>query len=297
MPDRFDANDSLEEVMPLLVDVQGNLDRELSLKILARQFGYSPFHFHRLFASAVGETPKQHVQRLRLERAAYKLAVTSDAILPIALAVGFKNHETFSRAFKRAFGYTPKDYRLASRAAQAERLARNGGFRGEGCLLSEVRFASLPALTLLAIRRHGAYSECPTPFQNEDTFWNELVDCAKRHGIMHLPTAYAISYDDPTITPPDLQRLDACIPVSGGFAPEGPIRRLNFPGGLYAGLEHSGPYSTIIQAYRNVADGIRRSGRCVFDEGPPLQIFRRIHIGGDPAANLTEVYFPVRAAN
>src|SRR5580765_1341285 len=113
MADAADAHDSLEEVTPLLIDVQGNLDGELSLEALARQFGYSPFHFHRLFSNAVGETPKQHVHRLRLERAAYKLAITSEPVFEIALAVGFNNHETFSRAFKRSFGYTPKDYREA----------------------------------------------------------------------------------------------------------------------------------------------------------------------------------------
>jgi AraC family transcriptional regulator len=105
----------------------------------------------------------------------------------------------------------------------------------------------------------------------------------------------AISYDDPTLTPPDLQRLDACIPVWGADGGEGRIRCLEFAGGRYAGLEHTGPYATMIQAYRSVADGIRRSGRFEFDEGPPLQIYRRIHIDGDPTANLTEVYFPVRS--
>ena len=170
-----DADDFLDDVIPLLIDIQDKLDRELSLETLSRQFGYSPFHFHRLFSRAVGESPRQHVHRLRLERAAYKLAVTSDSVLAIALAVGFRNHETFSRAFKRAFGYTPKNYRDASRAAQAERLERNREFRGDGCLLSECRFVSLPATRLLAIRRHGAYSDCPVPFQSEDTYWNDLV--------------------------------------------------------------------------------------------------------------------------
>jgi hypothetical protein len=32
----------------------------------------------------------------------------------------------------------------------------------------------------------------------------------------------------------------------------------------------------------------------VFDVGPPVQIYRHIASGGDPAANLTEIYFPVK---
>jgi len=288
------AEDPIQEVTPLLIDLQLNLDREVSLESLARQYGYSPFHFHRFFSSVVGETPKQHVDRLRLERAAYKLAITGESVLEIALSVGFKNHETFSRAFKRTFGYAPRDYRRACRAAQAERLERNRGFRGQGCLLSDVRFVSLPATTFLAIRRHGAYADCPVPFLPGDDLWNDLVDWANRNKVPYRPLAFAISYDDPTLTPPALQRLDACIPAGGQVTAEGRIRRLDFAGGRYGGIEHVGPLSTIDQAYRNLADGIRRSRKYVFDEGPPIQIYRKVHIGGDPSANLTEVYFPVR---
>src|SRR5215216_6047705 len=98
MPIDQASENPLREVIPLLIGVQSNLDQDISLESLARQYGYSPFHFHRFFSKAVGETPKQHVGRLRLERAAYKLAITAETILEIALSVGFKNHETFSRA-------------------------------------------------------------------------------------------------------------------------------------------------------------------------------------------------------
>jgi AraC family transcriptional regulator len=295
MPIEETSEHSIQKVIPLLIDVQCNLDQEITLESLAQHYGYSPFHFHRFFSHAVGETPKQYVDRLRLERAAYKLAVTSETVLEIALSVGFNAHETFARAFKRASGCSPRDYRRAARVAQAERLERGGGFRGAGCLLSDVRFVSLPAMTLLAIRRHGPYAEFePAPFLDGDTFWNDLVDWAKRNCVPYHPLAFAISYDDPTVTPKALQRLDACIPTSGEVTAAGRIRRIDFTGGRYGVIEHAGPLSTIDQAYRSLADGIRRSRRYVFDEGPPLQIFRKVHLGGEPSANVTEVYFPVR---
>jgi len=297
MPTNETLKRPILEVIPLLIDVQFNLDQNISLETLARQYGYSPFHFHRFFSNAVGETPKQHVDRLRLERAAYKLAVTGETVLEIALSVGFRTHETFSRSFKRSFGYSPNDYRRTARAAQVERLERNRGFRGEGCYLSEVRFVSLPATTLLAIRRHGAYEDFePAPFLEGDAFWNDMVDWAKRNRVQYHPLALVIPYDDPGLTPKALQRLDACIPVGGEVAAEGRIRRLDFAGGRYGAIAHAGPLSTIDQAYRTLADGIRRSRRYVFDEGPPVQILRKVCIDGDPCINLTEVHFPVRAA-
>jgi AraC family transcriptional regulator len=294
MPADKASHDRIQELIPLLIDVERNLDHEMTLESLARQCGYSPFHFHRFFSGEVGETPKQYVHRLRLERAAYKLAITGETILQIALSVGFKNHETLSRAFKRAFGCSPRDYRTACHAAQADRLERNRGFQGDGCFLSDVRFVSLPAMTLLAIRRHGAYATCPIPFQDDDSFWNGLVDWAKHNHVGYQPLPIAISYDDPTVTPASLQRLDACIPTEARLTVHESIRRLDFVGGRYGGIEHTGPLATIDQAYRNLADGIRRSQKYDFDAGPPVQFYRRIAIGGDSSANVTEVYFPVR---
>ena len=288
-------DDVIADLIPLLIDVQQDLSQDADLGTLARRYGYSPFHFHRFFSKAVGETPKRHVDRLRLERAAYKLAITDETVLEIALSVGYNNHETFSRAFKRAFAYTPQDYRIACKVAQKARLERNRGFRGDGCLLSPVRFVALPKMNFLAIRRYGAYASCPVPFDERDEYWSELANWAKSHGGQFEAMPVAISYDDPTVTPDSLQRLDACLPVIGGAEVSGRIRRLEFAGGRYGQIEHAGPLDTIDQAYRTLADGIRKSVKYVFDEGPPLQVYRRTHLGGDPSANLTEVYFPVRS--
>ena len=289
----------MREVTPLLIGLQADLEAEVSLEALARRFGCSPFHFHRFFSRAVGETPKRHVDRLRLERAAYKLAITDASVLDVALSVGFRNHETFSRAFRRAFGHSPTQYRRGCRSAQAAWSARMRGFRGEGCRLSDVRFVSLPATTLLAVRHYGAYADLPDPFLAGDFLWNELLAWAKRHGAAAQPLAFLICYDDPTVTPGPLQRCDACVPVAGDVAAlaDGPVRRLDFAGGRYGRIEHAGPLSTLDQAYYQCADGIRRSRRYVFDVGPPVQIYRHVHVGGDSAANLTEVYFPVRRSD
>lgn len=147
----------MTELAPLLIQVQRALDQELNLETVALQFGYSSFHFHRLFKETVGETPRQYVHRLRLEKAAYKLQITGESILDICLSIGFKNHETFSRAFRRRFGVTPSRFRDEGKTAQVERLERNRGFRGDRSVLSEVRFESLRDMSLLAIRHIGDY--------------------------------------------------------------------------------------------------------------------------------------------
>ena len=161
---------ALAEIAPLLTEVKDSLDQDLSLGALARAAGSSPFQFHRQFSSAVGETPRQHVERLRLERAAYLLAVTEDRIVDIALAVGFDSHEAFTRAFRRWEGRAPIAYRQAARAGQAARLERNRYFQGDGCRFTEVWFEALPPMPVLAIRRLGPYGDLNMP-EARTPFW------------------------------------------------------------------------------------------------------------------------------
>src|SRR5215472_14224784 len=145
------SRNSFQEMIPLLIEVQQNLDRDLDLRSLARKYGYSPFHFHRIFSNVVGETPKKYVERLRLEKAAYKLQITDEPVFEVCLSVGFKNHETFTRAFQRYFGDSPRDCRKNAKVLQTRRLKTNRSFRGDGCCLSEVNFESLRSTHLLSV--------------------------------------------------------------------------------------------------------------------------------------------------
>jgi AraC family transcriptional regulator len=116
---------SVEELIPLLMRVQNNLDDELNLDSLASSGGYSKYHFQRLFRSALGETPRAYVERLRLEKAAYKLWITNDSVLDIAVSVGFRSHEAFSRAFRRRFSTSPTELREGRSVPKYRRIVNH----------------------------------------------------------------------------------------------------------------------------------------------------------------------------
>jgi AraC family transcriptional regulator len=297
MPSGDEPSRPIGAAHPLLVEIQRNLDREIDLGSLARAFGYSPFHFHRLFVGGLGETPKGHIDRLRLEKAWLLVAVTDESILDIALAVGFASHETFCRAFKRCYGQTPTAFRRAAKAAQRERLERNRDFRGEGCQLSDVRFVTLRPKPLLALRRVQAYAELDlAPFTERDPYWTALAAWAAARGIAHERRAIGIYYDIPGQTPEHAQRSDFCIPLEWEVEDAGPYSCIAFAGGEAAVIEHRGSRETIDQAYRNVADAIRRSSdRYAFADAPPFQVFLSTDLD-DPSLNRTEVCFRVTRA-
>ncbi len=98
-------------LLPILRELCGALEGSVTLASLAARAGRSRFQFQRAFRRELGETPRQYVERLRLERAAGKLLATDDSVLDIALECGFSTHEVFTRAFRRHFGRTPVSYR------------------------------------------------------------------------------------------------------------------------------------------------------------------------------------------
>jgi AraC family transcriptional regulator len=271
------------------LEIEGLLDGPADLLSVARALGRSPFHFHRQFSKRVGETPRRYVERLRLERAAYQLAVYETPVIEIALSLGFNAPETFARAFRRKFGCAPTDYRRMARAAQQERLERNRDFRGEGCRMSEARFEQAGPCRLIAVRRLGPYSGLDPA--EADRIWRGLQAWAERRGAAWGPLRIGLYPDDPGLTPPALQQSDLCIPIDAEVEGDDEVRPLRLRGGAWAAIDHWGPMATVAQAYSNLADAIRRSGAYAFAEGPPAHVYHRFDPG--EAETHSEIRFPV----
>jgi AraC family transcriptional regulator len=85
--------------------IDRHLDQSLSVERLGRVAHFSTFHFHRQFTNYIGIAPSRYIQLARLRRASYRLAFNPlERITDIAMDAGFEHSESFSRAFKVAFG-------------------------------------------------------------------------------------------------------------------------------------------------------------------------------------------------
>jgi AraC-like DNA-binding protein len=78
---------------------------------LARRVNLSRFHFDRIVTAAAGESPAAFRRRLLLERAAYRLLSEDTGVLELAIDAGYGSHEAFTRAFARAYGMSPREWR------------------------------------------------------------------------------------------------------------------------------------------------------------------------------------------
>jgi AraC family transcriptional regulator len=88
-----------------------HLADEITVAELAQVAGLSTFHFARMFTLAVGVSPNRYVSRLRLEQAMADVAAGKLSLAQIAFKSGFSSQASFTRAFRRATGITPGEYR------------------------------------------------------------------------------------------------------------------------------------------------------------------------------------------
>ena len=99
----------------ILIHIEENLDREMTVTGLAELAHLSVFHFARMFAAAIGVPPHRYISRRRLETAMAMLAVGKLPLAEIAHRMCFSSPASFSRAFRRATGTAPGQYRRLHR--------------------------------------------------------------------------------------------------------------------------------------------------------------------------------------
>jgi AraC-like DNA-binding protein len=93
--------------------VEQDLAADLSVDRLARVAGLSRAHFVRLFRSSLGVPPSAYVWQRRIGQAERLLLATDATIEAIAHGCGFADGNYFAKAFRRANGTTPSEFRSA----------------------------------------------------------------------------------------------------------------------------------------------------------------------------------------
>jgi len=92
-----------------------SFDQRLQLSEAARKACLSPFHYHRMFVRAFGETPHDFLTRRRIDRAKQLLARDECPVTEVCLAVGYESLGSFSSLFRSVVGRSPLDYRQSLR--------------------------------------------------------------------------------------------------------------------------------------------------------------------------------------
>ncbi|HTQ90771.1 MAG TPA: helix-turn-helix domain-containing protein [Streptosporangiaceae bacterium] len=124
------------------------------MQTLARRASLSPRQFARAFAAEVGLPPGRYVDRVRLETARRRLEDTADGVEQTARSCGYGTPEAMRRAFIRALGVSPGEYRRRFRPAFVHDC-------GESCRSPSCSSTGSPCSTRSGPTRCSA--GCPAP--------------------------------------------------------------------------------------------------------------------------------------
>lgn len=273
----------------MLLHIDEHLEEPLTLEDLAAIAGFSPHHFHRVFRQVTGEAPKEYVRRLRLERAVYRMKVSPDNVLQIALDAGFATHETFTRAFVRRFDLSPSEFRAVLREYRVivDDILNSqtfDGFADETPLTlrfdmqkAAVTVEPTPGRHLLFVRHYG-YERLVPAGQSLLDLWAELLAYATAQGLNHSPeTLIAITPDDPYVTDESRIRFDACIEVAGATPAAYPFAYRWMPPRLAVARRHAGGLEEVAKTFATIGVDWLTSGPYALATAPPFVIYQCRH--------------------
>jgi two-component system response regulator YesN len=82
---------------------------------VAKKFNLSSSHFSTVFSQEIGETFRDYLNTLRIDRARELLRTTNLKCSEIAYQCGYNDSHYFSTVFKKKAGFSPQQYRGQSK--------------------------------------------------------------------------------------------------------------------------------------------------------------------------------------
>ena len=292
-----------EHVLPALHSLASAIG-PITLEEVGEQVCLSPDRAQRVFSRLVGESPKQYQLRLRLQLAAGMLLGMDARIVDIAIATGFENHETFTRAFRRHFGIAPSAYRTAKpRWSGPDPIRRVSGTAP--CIgIYRRPLRNRQETTTMSTHKieRQMLDETPVLFGRRKLEKDKIAD-----GLAEvLPAAFGHAMNNglEMSGPPFVRYVEqsaAFFTIEAGVPlvsvapqpdPDTGLATGSLPGGEVAFTVHQGPYETLGEAH--VALDVWMNENAIDPSGPPWEVYITDPADvPDPAEWITHVYQPI----
>lgn len=89
--------------------IEAHIKENITVEEIAAEVGYSVYHFCRVFSLCKEMSVMEYVRSRKLSLASIEL-FAGRRIIDIALDYGFETQSGFTKAFRKAFGYSPTQY-------------------------------------------------------------------------------------------------------------------------------------------------------------------------------------------
>lgn len=99
---------SMQLIQQAISYMEEHICENISYAEVARNVHMSNYNFHRTFSFIAGLTANEYIRKRRLTLAAIELQTTDVSVIDVACKYGYESPESFSKAFLRFHGATPR---------------------------------------------------------------------------------------------------------------------------------------------------------------------------------------------
>ena len=99
---------SIQLIQQAICYMEEHICEDINYIDVAKSLHMSSYHFHRTFSFIVGMTANEYIRKRRLTLAAMDLQKTDISVIHAAYKYGYQSPESFSKAFSRFHGVSPK---------------------------------------------------------------------------------------------------------------------------------------------------------------------------------------------
>lgn len=99
---------SIQLIQQAICYMEEHICDNINYADVAKSVHMSSYNFHRTFSFVAGMTANEYIRKRRLTLAAVELQTTDISVIDVAYKYGYESPESFSKAFSRFHGSTPK---------------------------------------------------------------------------------------------------------------------------------------------------------------------------------------------
>ena len=148
--------------------MENHLTDDITLGDIAESVSISAFHFQRAFSMMAEMSPAEYLRNRRLSKAGEELANGEVSVIDVALKYGYDSPESFTKAFSRFHGVSPRQVRKGSPLKYMNRYKIR--ITIDGGSMMEYKIEKLEAMELLV---HAKDFHAETSEEEIPAFWDE----------------------------------------------------------------------------------------------------------------------------